>query len=280
MQSLFWSPLKAAGSMLEGSSHSPHVAILFALAEEQAPFERQVARNARLLQPKKAGTAASVGTRTISSLPEFSLACSGMGIRNAAAAAEELLKSGSPSLLIVCGFGGGLTPGLTPGSVFVANSVKNLCGADIGFRGHSIADSALVSRAGSVRLSGGAVVRGPLVTVDRVLTQVHEKRDLTETGAHAVDMESAGAVRVAERCGIPWLAVRAITDGAAEELPFDFNAMAGADGVVDRRRVALAAVTHPWKIPALIRLGQRSSLAGLNLADFLVAFLEQMPQAL
>ena len=255
------------------------VAVLFALAEERTPFARQVHGNSRfsLIGESQAHLSSNKGDAT----PVFcALACSGMGIRNAAAAAEALLETSSPSLMIVCGFGGGLVNELAPGSLLIAESVKNLCGADVGFRRHSIADSALISRAGSVRLSGASVRSGPLVTVDRVLTRVEEKRELASTPAMAVDMESAGAVRVAEQAGIPWLSVRAITDGVGDALPFDFNLMAGADGVVARGRVTMAALTHPWKIPALIRLGGRSALAARNLADFLAAFLENMPEPL
>ena len=120
---------------------------------------------------------------------------------------------------------------------------------------------------------------GTLVTVNKVATTPTEKRELAaRTGAIAVDMETAGAVRVAQERGIPWLAVRAITDGVNDELPLDFNALANPDGSVNRGRVIRATLAQPHKIPALIRLGQRSSLAANNLAAFLVAFLQTLPE--
>jgi adenosylhomocysteine nucleosidase len=90
-------------------------------------------------------------------------------------------------------------------------------------------------------------------------------------------METWGAVQVAQKHGVPWLAVRAITDSVEADFPFDFNALADADGNVDRGRVILATIARPWKIPALLRLGARSSLAARNLATFLESFLEQIP---
>ena len=60
-------------------------------------------------------------------------------------------------------------------------------------------------------------------------------------------------------------------------MPLDFNALADANGNVDKKRVIAATLTHPWKIPALIRLGARSSLAAKNLAAFLDAYLQALP---
>ncbi len=111
-----------------------------------------------------------------------------------------------------------------------------------------------------------------LATVDRVLGRAAEKHELgVRTGAIAVDMESAGAARAAQERGIPWLAVRTISDALEDSLPFDFNALADPNGNVSYHRVILATLTHPARIPELIRLGQRSSLAANHLALFLLA---------
>ena len=120
---------------------------------------------------------------------------------------------------------------------------------------------------------------GTLVTADKVLVTSAEKRRLKEeTGAVAVDMETAGAALAAAERGIPWMAIRAVTDGPNDTLPLDFNALADAEGDVDRKRILRATLTHPWKIPALIRLGQRSTLAARNLAIFLETFLKSLPE--
>ena len=93
----------------------------------------------------------------------------------------------------------------------------------------------------------------------------------------AVDMETFAAAEVAKEAGVPWLAVRVVTDGATDDMPFDFNAMTGADGNVNKGRVIVSALTHPHKIPALIRLGARSSLAAKKFALFLQAYLQALP---
>ncbi len=174
--------------------------------------------------------------------------------------------------MVVCGFAGGLSENMKPGDLILADKVTD--GTEM-----FLPDAALFLAAQSIRPSGIKIERGTLVTVDKVATTTAEKRELAaRTGAIAVDMETAGAVRVAEARGIPWLSVRAITDGVNDELPLDFNALANPDGSVNRGRVIRATLAQPHKIPALIRLGQRSSLAANNLAAFLVAFLQTLPE--
>src|SRR5579884_3463985 len=100
------------------------------------------------------------------------------------------------------------------------------------------ADSRLLALANSVGLPGIDLRRGALHTTNRILISPAEKKALAErTGAQAADM----------------------------------------DGNVDRSRVILAVLTHPWKIPALIRLGTNSACAARNLASFVEAFLGLLP---
>jgi adenosylhomocysteine nucleosidase len=91
-------------------------------------------------------------------------------------------------------------------------------------------------------------------------------------------METAGAAQIAEERGVPWLALRAVTDGIADALPFDFDAYTDAEGNVNRNQIVLAALTRPWKIPALIQLGGRSARAARNLATFLETLLQERNQ--
>ena len=197
--------------------------------------------------------------------------CSGVGQKNAAASVNSY-RNGLDNLL-VCGFAGGLSERLKPGDLILADKVTD------GTTTFAPNDTLLAS-AKSVQVSNAKIEIGTLVTVDKVANErPQEKRELAaQTGAIAVDMETVGAVRVAQERGIPWLAVRAITDGVNDELPLDFNALANPDGSVNRGRVIRATLAQPHKIPALIRLGQRSSLAANNLAAFLVAFLQTLPE--
>ena len=227
----------------------PRTYLLFALSEEAAPFLRRMAVVPALRR-------------------ECEVRISGVGIDNAGRATAQLLAEGPVKCLIVCGFGGGLTTQMTPGSLIVANRVLDATG------GGSAVPT--IYRPDSRMRESADGEGGDLVTVGNVLTTPDEKHALhARTQAHMVDMETAGAVRAAEQAGVPWLAVRAATDSVDAALPFDFNAFTDSEGNIDRRRVVAATLKQPWKIPALIRLGGHSTLAAKNLGRFLETYLQQ-----
>jgi len=85
----------------------------------------------------------------------------------------------------------------------------------------------------------------------------------------AVDMESAAWSRVAAAHGIPFLAVRAISDRFDEDLPSYLADCVGADGGVRRRAVVRRALANPSTIPALWRMRRRVDAAVAVLAEFL-----------
>ena len=231
--------------------HFPRIYLLFALPEEAAPFLRRMA-----VSPALRG--------------QCEVRVSGIGAKNAARQMTQILAAERVKRLIVCGFGGGLTEEITPGSLIVADHVLDATVAS------SVAPKVYTPDRQMWELAEGP--HGDLVTVGHVLTTPDEKRALhLWTKAHMADMETVGAVAAAEQAGVPWLAVRAATDSLEGALPLDFNALTDADGNVDRRRVIAATLAKPWKIPALIRLGRHSALAAKNLGRFLEDYLQQLP---
>ena len=65
---------------------------------------------------------------------------------------------------------------------------------------------------------------GRFVTVNRVLTGAAQKQSLGQrTRAMAVDMESWAIGKVTQEYGLPFLIIRAVSDGVMEDLPADFN---------------------------------------------------------
>jgi len=235
----------------------PCICISFALPQEYAPFQRR----ARLWTDRvQAGY-------------------SGAGAQNSSRHAAELLctADGDVAALLICGFGGSLGEAGVA-DVVIASDVLD-CTGSAGVNTKYQADSRLLATAESVRLPGVACHTGALATTDRVLLNRDEKqafldrRGLSKYSAACVDMETAGAARIAAERGIPWLAVRTVTDAYEDTMPFDFNALADGNGNVAIGRVIAAALSHPGKIPALMRLGQQSSRAATNLTDFLFALL-------
>jgi adenosylhomocysteine nucleosidase len=177
------------------------------------------------------------------------LVLSGVGL-SAAAAGARLLAAAGARALISWGVAGGLDPGLTAGTLVLPREIispDNLSFATAtDWREH-------------VRSAIGAqyaVCTGSLLSSRAPLGSVAAKaRAFRETAAVAVDMESSAVAEVAAAQRIPFLAVRAIVDGAADEIP-RAALMAATAGTATLRigRLLAALARAPGELPALIRL--------------------------
>jgi adenosylhomocysteine nucleosidase len=97
---------------------------------------------------------------------------------------------------------------------------------------------------------------GTVVGGDAIVATVAAKRALYErTGALAVDMESHIAARVAARHGVPFAALRVISDIATETLPAAALVGMRADGGMALGPVLASLAKKPAQLPALIRTG-------------------------
>lgn len=180
------------------------------------------------------------------------LAQSGMGHHHAGACARQLLASERPCLLLAAGFAGGLSHELEPGQALVAREVILLEGQS--------------HRRWPARVCPEGHPTAVLASPDQVVRFTHEKRELAlRTGAHAVDMESGSVVREAEEAGVPWLVVRSLTDGAAEDLPMDFQPFTTRRGLPHKPRIVLHALVRPRTLWGLMRLGRRTAAAARSL---------------
>lgn len=133
-------------------------------------------------------------------------------------------------------------------------------------------------RLGDVVVSGGAhietrtsFVRGPVHSIDHVAVTAAEKRTLrSQTGAIAVDMESAAVARKAAEWNVPYLCIRAVSDRAGDALPLDFNRYRNARGDFSRMRIALSAIARPFTVmPQLMEFDRNCRRAVNALGDFL-----------
>lgn len=136
----------------------------------------------------------------------------GMGPQRAMAAAQRLREIDGGALMVV-GFCGALATGMRPGEVIVADRVHTA--AD---EGHEELDLACVGAegiVGALRQAGLAAQLGQVVCVGR-LALGDRRRQLVETGAVAVDMESAW---LADGAGVrPFGVVRVVLDTPEREL--------------------------------------------------------------
>jgi adenosylhomocysteine nucleosidase len=184
------------------------------------------------------------------------LAADGPGPALATRAAMAASGDRNPRAMISTGFCGGLDPALKPCDVFVASRVRDL--------DHHRSFEALPVSAGTRH------AEGELASQNRVASTAREKAELRRSGASVVEMEAAAVAAVAEKRHAPFYCVRVVSDGAAEDMPLDFNRLRDRDGRFSRRRVARAALLRPWSIAGLVRLANNCRKAANYLGDFLV----------
>jgi len=183
---------------------------------------------------------------------------SGMGAARAAAMAQRLLAGGADSLLS-WGTCGALSVALNPGDLLLPEMVLDVAGAryavDASWR------SALLARL-------PAAVGGTLLSVPQALAAPAAKTAARARWmADAVDMESAAVAAVAARAGVPFVALRAVVDGASRRLPA--AALAAVDSIGRPRLLALLGglARSPAELPALLALGRDFSVAQRTLRD-------------
>ena len=228
-----------------------------------------------------------------------SLIVSGMGRDRAKLAAQQLIKE-NVDCLVSFGTAGALSPALRPGDLLLPREAlsldKNKLAAlmDTGTRGQvaggngtpdisaDTADSEMrkepvPDEAGRYVINSGlsaqAIQRlsrqnipihtGPLACTDEVVTSSARKRRLFEqTGAIAVDMESAGVLETAQENGLQGYAARVIVDPADLALPEIIRRAVDEFGQPNGLALGLRLVTSPGQIPAILRLARASQQAG------------------
>ncbi|WP_183258453.1 phosphorylase [Bradyrhizobium sp. CIR48] len=152
--------------------------------------------------------------------------------------------------VISFGVAGGLDPSLRSGDVVLATEV--LDGDTRWAAGLSLGDE-LIDRLTSGRRR---VVRGSLAGAEEVVTKRACKAALhSETGASAVDMESHIAAAYAAEAGLPFAAVRVISDPAHRALPALARAAIKPNGQIDLAAVLRGIVRNPATLHALVSTG-------------------------
>lgn len=178
--------------------------------------------------------------------------CTGGDPRRAAAMLREGAWPGARGVLSF-GIAGGLDPTLAPGDLVVATAVRAAQGAAYE------ADAAWA--VALLRTCPGAR-SGVLAGADAVVADADAKRRLRDaTGAVAVDLESEAAAAFAAERGLPFAALRAVADTAAEAVPPAALAGLTAEGRANPSGVLRALLRRPGDLPALLTLARRSRTA-------------------
>jgi adenosylhomocysteine nucleosidase len=216
------------------------------LKEEAAPFRK-------------------IAAGTVAAAQATSVLVTGIGRKNAEKSAREFLATNSPELVLTCGFAGGLNPDLKLGEVvfetdpFFSRSRGNETQIKKNLETPHVVSYEKLLAAGAKPAK--------FFCADRIATTVAEKKKLrAETGADAVEMESAAIHAVCRERGIPCATVRVISDTANEDLPLDFNQLFKPDKSLDYGKLAWMVAKSPGKIGALLKLQKQTRFAAERLA--------------
>jgi adenosylhomocysteine nucleosidase len=185
----------------------------------------------------------------------------GIGPALAEKAMEELLELAEVDRVIVVGIAGGLAPVSAVGDLIVPEEVV---------------DDATGERFRATP-TGAVALQGVIRTGDEAdygLDDGAVARLRDEQGFTALDMETAAVARVCARHGLPWLAFRAISDMAGDaSIGPDVMTLVNPDGSPKAWTSIRYLLTHPHRIPHLVRLGRDARAATLTAADAAAAHL-------
>ena len=182
----------------------------------------------------------------------ITILCSGPGPEKAGTAAAELMTSGVSALLSF-GVAGGCAPNIPAGTAIIATAIH-----DLGAHGGSApfyTNREWQRRLRSVLLGNTLVEQAALASTDMSVVGSTEKQSIhADTGAAAVDMESATVARACVDSAIPFMALRVIMDPADLNLPK--SAMEGftITGETDSRAVMISTLRRPGEVIRMVRL--------------------------
>jgi adenosylhomocysteine nucleosidase len=188
------------------------------------------------------------------------LAIAGAGGENSYRTARVLIREFALKGLVSLGFAGGLDESVRPGDLVLAEAVID-----------SVSGERFHCQKGLLDIP--TAHPGVLLSVPEVVTSAVDKRCLgARWGALAVDMESAGVARAAVSAGLPFGAVRSITDASNQSLAIDFQRCQSEHGELSYWKIAWEAFRSPKGISDLVQLAGNSRRAAGNLALALVSF--------
>lgn len=202
---------------------------------------------------------------------EWRLIETGMGRERITRATAWAVQEGLPDLVLSVGFCGSLTADLPVGSVVLGQSFQLLqsleeqCeAAPIGYR---------EAGRGIVELCRTLPARcAPVVTLLRPQAKQLLRRRFA-AAATVIDMESYFAAGFARDHGLPFLCLRAVSDGAQDEIEFDLDSIS-TNGRVRILKVLALLYRRPNLLPVFHHAWQRSRLAAKELAQATIALMQ------
>jgi adenosylhomocysteine nucleosidase len=170
----------------------------------------------------------------------------GIGTKLAAEATTRMLDRAEVDHVVVVGIAGGIGPTSGVGTLVVPESVEDWPDG----RSHRPAPL------------GRLPQRGTIVTSDEYGYAPEVLAGFLDRSVVAVDMETVAVAAVCEQRGVPWSAIRAISDPADDDtVNTDLIGLVKPDGSPDVGASIRYLLRHPWRLPKLAALGRDATAA-------------------
>lgn len=185
---------------------SESIAIAYALREEVKPLLKESRVAAKLLLKTTVLTQADFRGKSV-------VFCqTGVGMNPAHEGIEKLLSHFQPSLIFSVGYAGAAHPELKTGDLVMANEIRSETNDRFKTDQKNREAIELLMREEQIPYR-----IGPLLTLWK-MADSETKKNAGQSGALAVDMETAAVAAVAAKKGIPILSLRSVFDTLDEEL--------------------------------------------------------------
>jgi len=187
-------------------------------------------------------------------------AYAGIGVVSARIAADSAYKlaGSSASALISIGLAGALKPQLKVGDIVQPAVIRD-----------AVDNLKIETRLG----------KGTLVTASVVASRAYKQQLAEQFQADAVDMEAYAVADVAQVYGVPFAAIKAISDELHFEMP-PLNRFVTPEGQFRTGAFALHVAARPWLLSQTMVLGRNSATAIAALTKRLQNVVSDGPKSL
>jgi adenosylhomocysteine nucleosidase len=202
----------------------------------------------------------------------------GMGKERAEIATKSVLARYPVTAVVSLGFAGGLNPELEIGDVVLCSTLyrKNGSGQEDPKAEPYTSDADLISLASECPddIEADCLI-GSCVTVLELDTDPQKQQELAETyQADVVEMESYWIAKIASDRGIPFIAVRAMSDRGSDVQPFE--EILAPDGSLLWQEAVVSFTIHPHYLIKVFNLYLQVRVAHRNMTACVLHLLDRM----
>ncbi len=177
-----------------------------------------------------------------------------------------------PQAVWLFGWCGGLTPELGLGDLVLADATifSNRADGPTARLPHPPPAPLVAQVRHHAEELGRRIAVGPVLTSDKVLASVEQKRAGAAAGAVAVEMEAGPLARWAVARGVLFVHLRVVLDPLTSPLPVT-HLPTDAHGNTPPLKMLPYVLTHPPELSALWKLMRQAGVAGQTMVDVIAA---------